>query len=380
MCLTIITMAYSDGLVNMQITVTHNDRKSFALNSQRVYTDEGFLRVPGKAARTGIQEYLASELRLKDRAPNDIIRVYRPAEEVFNDESLQSYLGADVTNNHPPTLVNASTYRNTSVGVVTSVGRQDGDFVIVDMVIKDKDAIKAVETGKCELSAGYTAVYDDTPGTTPEGEPYDFRQTQIKINHVAIVDRARAGAMARIFDNMEKKPMYQITTDTGVKVDVADAAVVDAFKRLEQRVSDAEAAKETVQAQLDAAMEQVADLTTKCSDEALKARVEAIARVTTSARKVAGDEFTCDSMDPVAIKRAALAVKRPSVDWVEKSTAYVEAAFDMAVEEPVKPVVDSQLEQLAKDGAKDIKQPVADAKPVLSRAQEALLRQTGKLK
>jgi hypothetical protein len=380
MCLTIITMAYSDGLVNMQITVTHNDRKSFALNSQRVYTDEGFLRVPGKAARTGIQEYLASELRLKGRAPNDIIRVYRPAEEVFNDESLQSYLGADVTNNHPPTLVNASTYRNTSVGVVTSVGRQDGDFVIVDMVIKDKDAIKAVETGKCELSAGYTAVYDDTPGTTPEGEPYDFRQTRIKINHVAIVDRARAGAMARIFDNMEKKPMYQITTDTGLKVDVADAAVVDAFKRLEQRVSDAEAAKETVQAQLDAALEQVADLTTKCSDEALKARVEAIARVTTSARKVAGDEFTCDSMDPVAIKRAALAVKRPSVDWAEKSTAYVEAAFDMAVEEPVKPVVDSQLEQLAKDGAKDIKQPVADAKPVLSRAQEALLRQTGKLK
>lgn len=364
----------------MQITVTHNDRKSFALNSQRVYTDEGFLRVPGKAARTGIQEYLASELGLKDRAPNDIIRVYRPAEEVFNDESLQSYLGADVTNNHPPTLVNASTYRNTSVGVVTSVGRQDGDFVIVDMVIKDKDAIKAVETGKCELSAGYTAVYDDTPGTTPEGEPYDFRQTRIKINHVAIVDRARAGAMARIFDNMEKKPMYQITTDTGLKVDVADAAVVDAFKRLEQRVSDAEAAKETVQAQLDAAMEQVADLTTKCSDEALKARVEAIARVTSSARKVAGNEFTCDSMDPVAIKRAALAVKRPSVDWAEKSTAYVEAAFDMAVEEPVKPVVDSQLEQLAKDGAKGIKQPVADAKPVLSRAQEALLRQTGKLK
>lgn len=380
MCLTIITMAYSDGLVNMQITVTHNDRKSFALNSQRVYTDEGFLRVPGKAARTGIQEYLASELGLKDRAPNDVIRVYRPAEEVFNDASLQSYLGADVTNNHPPTLVNASTYRNTSVGVVTSIGRQDGDFVIVDMVIKDKDAIKAVETGKCELSAGYTAVYDDTPGTTPEGEPYDFRQTQIKINHVAIVDRARAGAMARIFDNMEKKPMYQITTDTGVKVDVADAVVVDAFKRLEQRVSDAEAAKETVQAQLDAALEQVADLTTKCSDEALKARVEAIARVTTSARKVAGDEFTCDSMDPVAIKRAALAVKRPSVDWADKSAAYVEAAFDMAVEEPVKPVVDSQLEQLAKDGAKDIKQPVADAKPVLSRAQEALLRQTGKLK
>ena len=378
-------MAYSDGLVNMQITI--NDRKSFALNSQRVYTDEGFLRVPGKAARTGIQEYLASELGLKDRAPNDIIRVYRPAEEVFNDESLQSYLGADVTNNHPSTLVNASTYRNTSVGVVTSIGRQDGDFVTVDMVIKDKDAIKAVETGKCELSAGYTAVYDDTPGTTPEGEPYDFRQTQIKINHVAIVDRARAGANARIFDEERGRVMLKIDICDGVSIEVEDAKQAEAIQFVVSKSKEAQAAldaasakTDAVQAQLDSANEKIAELTAQVGDEAIKARVEAIAKVSMDARKVAGDEFTCDSVDPVEIKRAALAVKRPSVDWAEKSAAYVEAAFDMAVEEPVKPVVDSQLEQLAKDGAKDIKQSVADTKPVLSRAQEALLRQTGKLK
>lgn len=378
-------MAYSDGLVNMQITI--NDRKSFALNSQRVYTDEGFLRVPGKAARTGIQEYLASELGLKDRAPNDIIRVYRPAEEVFNDESLQSYLGADVTNNHPSTLVNASTYRNTSVGVVTSVGRQDGDFVTVDMVIKDKDAIKAVETGKCELSAGYTAVYDNTPGTTPEGESYDFRQTQIKINHVAIVDRARAGAMARIFDEERGRVMLKIDICDGVSIEVEDAKQAEAIQFVVSKSKEAQAAldaasakTDAVQVQLDSANEKIAELTAQVGDEAIKARVEAIAKVSVDARKVAGDGFTCDSVDPVTIKRAALAVKRPSVDWADKSAAYVEAAFDMAVEEPVKPVVDSQLEQLAKDAAKDIKQPVADTKPVLSRAQEALLRQTGKLK
>ena len=371
----------------MQITVTHNDRKSFALNSQRVYTDEGFLRVPGKAARTGIQEYLAWELGLKNREPNDIIRVYRPPEEVFNDESLLTYLGADVTNDHPSAMVNPSTYRNSSVGVVTSVGRQDGDFVTVDMVIKDKDAIKAVETGKCELSAGYTAVYDDTPGTTPEGEPYDFRQTQIKINHVAIVDRARAGANARIFDEKRGRVMLKIDICDGVSIEVEDAKQAEAIQFVVSKSKEAQAAldaasakTDAVQAQLDSANEKIDELTAQVGDEAIKARVEAIARVTTSARKVAGDEFACDSVDPVAIKRAALAVKRPSVDWVDKSAAYVEAAFDMAVEEPVKPVVDSQLDQLAKDAAKGIKQPVADAKPVLSRAQEALLRQTGKLK
>lgn len=362
----------------MQITVTHNDRKSFALNSQRVYTDEGFLRVPGKAARTGIQEYLASELGLKDRAPNDIIRVYRPAEEVFNDESLQSYLGSDVTNNHPSTLVDASTYRNTSVGVVTSAGRQDGDFVTVDMIIKDKDAIKAVESGKCELSAGYTAVYDDTPGTTPEGEPYDFRQTQIKINHVAIVDRARAGANARIFDEKTGGTMpVNITLDSGRVIDAADASnaqvVADAFDRLQKRVNDAEAAQQTAQALCDAAQEKVVELTAKTSDEAIKSRVDAIARVTDSARKIAGDKFSCDSVDVTEIQRSALAIKRPKVDWADKSPVYVQAAFDEAMEKMEEEEetedaggngktrkVGDQYQQLSQDAAK-VPQTINDA-------------------
>lgn len=319
----------------MQITI--NDRKSFALDSQRVYTDEGFLRVPGKAARTGIQDYLACELGLKDRDPNSIVKVYRPADEVFKDESLATYLGADVTNDHPSSLVNADTYRNTSVGVVTSVGRQENDFVVVDMVIKHKDAIKAVESGKCELSAGYTAIYDDTPGMTPDGEAYDFRQTSIKINHVAIVDRARAGMMARIFDEKTGGNMpVNITLDSGRVIDVADAAnaqlVADAFDRSEKRVKDAEAARDTARALYDSALEQVAEMASKCSDEAIKARVEQLSRVTTLARKVAGDAFTCDSMDTVEIMRSALTAKRPTIDWSDKSAAYVEAAFDQASE------------------------------------------------
>ena len=178
--------------------------------------------------------------------------------------------------------------------------------------------------------------------------------------------------------------MFKINICDGVEIEVEDAKQAEAIQfamskagEVKSALDAATAKVDTIQAQLDSANEQIEKLKTAASDEALKARVEAIARVTTSARKVAGNEFTCDSVDPVAIKRAALAVKRPSVDWADKSAAYVEAAFDMAVEEPV---VDSQLKQLAKDGAKDIKQPVADAKPVLSRAQEALLRQTGKLK
>lgn len=315
----------------MQITI--NDRQTYSINSQRVYTDEGFLRVPGYASRTGIQTYLASELGLPGD-PNRLVGVYRPPEEVFADDSLNTFLGIDITDDHPSTLVNKDNYRTLTVGVVTSKGRQENDHVVVDLLIKDKDAIRKVESGKSELSVGYTAIYD-----TVEGNPeYEFVQRAIRCNHLAICQRGRAGT-ARIFDNETggfKMPV-NITLDSGRVIDVADAAnaqlVADAFDRHEKRVKDAEAARDTAQALYDAAQEQVKQLQQKCSDEAIKARVEEFAHVTAQARKVAGDAFTCDSLDSVEIQRAALAVKRPSVDWANKSAAYVQAAFDMASEE-----------------------------------------------
>lgn len=314
----------------MQITI--NDRQTYAINSQRVITEEGFLRVPGYASRTGIQTYLASELGLPGD-PNRLVNVYRPPEEVFAEDSLNTFLGIDITDDHPATLVNKDNYRNLTVGVVTSKGRQENDHVVVDLLIKDKDAIRKVESGKGELSVGYTAMYDSV-----EGNPdYEFVQRAIRCNHLAICQRGRAGT-ARIFDNETggfKMPV-NITLDSGRVIDVADAAnaqlVADAFDRHEKRVKDAEAARDTAQALYDAAQEQIKELQKISSDDAIKARVAEVSRVTTLARKIAGDAFVCDSLDTVEIQRTALVVKRPSVDWASKSVAYVQAAFDMESE------------------------------------------------
>lgn len=167
-----------------------------------------------------------------------------------------------------------------------------------------------------------------------------------------------------------------ITLDSGRVIDAADAAnaqlVADAFDRHEKRVKDAEAARDTAQALYDAAQEQVKQLQQKCSDEAIKARVEELTKVTTLARKVAGDAFKCDSLDSVEIQRAALSVKRPSVDWANKSAAYVEAAFDQASEEEEEETEEAggngkqrkmcgdQYQQLAQDASKNAA-PVMDA-------------------
>lgn len=357
----------TDGYVNTIMQITVQDRQTYKI-TQREFTDEGFLRVPGKVARTGIQQYLACELGL-DGDPNRIINVYRPPEEVFAPDSLASYDSSDITLQHPDTLVDSSNYSRTVKGVVRGAGKPtDDEWVLCDLIVKSKDAVDAVLAGMCELSAGYTATYDDTPGVAPDGTPYQFKQTNIRINHVAIVDRARAGSNARIFDASQPSGgimPVNITLDSGRAIDVADAAnaqlVADAYDRLLKRVNDAET---TAKASLDASQAKIDDLTGKlekatlaASDEAIKQRVEEIAQVQTKARKVAGDQFSCDSVNATDIMRAALSTRYPSRSFADKSADYVQAAFDMASEEDEedkkdKPAKDAQYAQLAQDAAK----------------------------
>lgn len=346
------------------------DRASYQV-TRREYTGEGFLRVPGRVARTGIQEYLASELGL-DGAPHDIIRVYRAPEQVFDAESLASYDGTDVTVNHPKGLVNSKNYKAVSVGVVRGTGRQDGDFVQADLIVKDADAIAAIEAGKVELSAGYTAVYEKVSGVTEDGESYDYVQRDIRINHVALVDRARAGSSARVFDQQleVKKMTHKVVLDSGRSVEVQDEAtaalVSDTIERLKAQAADAEAKAEKAQAVADAAAEQVEELKAKTSDEALQAAVSGVIKCREDARKVAGKSFSCDSLKPLEIMRAALAVARPKVEWADKSDAYVEASFDAQMEkaedEDDEQEVSDQHAALAADAAAQVTK-VQDAKP-----------------
>jgi hypothetical protein len=344
----------------MQITI--NDRASYAVASQREYTDEGFLRVPGYVARTGIQDYLAVELGL-DGDPHRIVKIYRPPEEVFDSESLASYDGVDVTINHPKGLVTADNFKTVSAGVVRGSGIQDGDFIKCNLIVKDKDAIAAINSGKSELSAGYSSICEDTAGVTAGGQSYDFIQRKIRINHVALVDRARAGMNARIFDHSSeaKQMTHKVMLDSGRSVEVSDEAtallVSDTIERLTKQVADATAEAEKAKAVADATNEKLTELKTLSSDEAIANRVKAIADAQTAARSIAGESFACDSVVPVDIMRAALAVARPKIAWGDKSADYVVAAFDMCAAaekdegDDKEKVSKDQMAQLAQDAA-----------------------------
>ena len=81
------------------------------------------------------------------------------------------------------------------IGTILSEGYQDGEDVRCEVIIHDTDAVK--DTGLRELSCGYNLRLEETPGVW-EGQPYDAIQRDIEINHLALVDKARAGEQARL--------------------------------------------------------------------------------------------------------------------------------------------------------------------------------------
>jgi len=281
----------------------------------------------------------------------DVVNVYRPPEEVFSTDSLGSYKDTDVTDDHPSDLVNSKTYDAVSVGHVTSAGRQEGEWVIADLIIKSQDAIDKINSGKAEISMGYTMNLEAQGGVDPvSGKNYEFVQKSIKINHAALCDAARAGKEARLFDNKAKGAQMKVTLLDGQSITISDenqaALIQSQFDTLHTRLKDAEkkaddmeeekekaeTAKDMANEEKEKVEDELEEEKKKTSDSNLSALVANVAKTMDSAKKIAGKEFACDSMNDIAIKRAALSDAYPKKDWKNLSDAVISFAFDEAEE------------------------------------------------
>ena len=172
----------------------------------RTVTEEGYLIVPSNIARTGVQEYHAHELGLDTDGidPMRVIRLHRPAEEVFGQASMDSFDGKPVTIGHPDEPVSSENWSSLAMGEVMGIQRA-GDMLAAKVLIKARSAIDAVEAGTVELSNGYNFKLDMTPGKTHDGEAYDGIQRKIRGNHVALVEAARCGSACRLGDSLSEE-------------------------------------------------------------------------------------------------------------------------------------------------------------------------------
>ena len=175
------------------------------LGPHKFKTPEGYLVCTDAIlSRTGKQEYKRCELfgdTCED--PDKIVNVERTDDEVFSDKAMASFENKAVCIEHPDHDVNAENHNELAVGFVRDIhkGEDNGKPVMMGtLVITDKDAVEAVESGEYkELSCGYDCDIDDND------EPC---QRNIRGNHVALCKQGRAG-IARIVDSVD---------DAGIKV------------------------------------------------------------------------------------------------------------------------------------------------------------------
>lgn len=169
------------------------------LGPHKFKTPEGYLICTDAIlSRTGKQEYKRCELfgdTCED--PDKIVNVERTDDEVFSDKAMASFENKAVCIEHPDHDVNAENHNELAVGFVRDIhkGEDNGKPVMMGtLVITDKDAVEAVESGEYkELSCGYDCDIDD------DDNP---QQRNIRGNHVALCKQGRAG-IARIVDSVD---------------------------------------------------------------------------------------------------------------------------------------------------------------------------------
>lgn len=172
------------------------------------FTEEGYLVDHPVLTSVGIFEYTNPD--------GTIRRELRLPEHVFAEKSLKTYRGKPVIITHSAGKISKENVDREQIGTILSDGYQDNNDVRAEIIIHNTDAMKS--SGLKELSLGYNLDLIEEPGEW-NGQPYDAVQTNIVINHLALVASARAGDQARLnidgFDEPELKGTRITTSGTG---------------------------------------------------------------------------------------------------------------------------------------------------------------------
>ncbi len=392
-----------------------NDQRNQFRRNERVGRDsfknsakdaDGFLRGEVIAARVGVYPYPQPDGR--------VFWEYTSAEELFNPDTLASTSLLPVTIEHPELrrlangqpdpkhngLVDASKAKELSVGSTGSTNHHDDVNVFVPYCVQQEDAVKRVEDGKSEISMGYTYLRIPEVGEF-KGQRYTHVKKRIRFNHMAIVDAARIGPMARInldslgerveeellvacdnatsldFEGVKENLMkikvrsveYEVPPEVAAYIGEVEQSIATDSQKAETALGVA--VKRAEKAEKDLADEKTAHGVTKTSldaaPKAIKAQMAARDALNKKAAKYLDkDEMTTmDASEDVDVMKAALKKAKPAkAEAIDsKDEKEVRAMFDMLED----PDADS-----ACDADEDLDEELTPAEKALARQRETV--------
>lgn len=313
--------------------------------TRAVITSDGFLEDTPIIGRIGIQIYDRGGLESRE---------LRPPDEVFSEDTLNSAHGKPITPGH--IFVNSENADQTVVGAIISPAFADGNFVRSKLTVYSGRVIRAVtDKVACELSLGFAHENHSTPGwwnestweiiwKTPETpelpsnlnpadwQEFDVVQRKIRINHLAVVWKARAGREARFSldgENMTlvKHKIGEVEYEIPEPVVGQITALNDALTQERSRKSTDQAASEGLKAKIDQMQATIDGFDQRV--EQMKHTWQADNKIRAEL-EVSAKQFgvSCDGLSNKEVKLEMLR-RAGAGDMSEKSESYIDAAFDL---------------------------------------------------
>lgn len=317
-------------------------------------------------------------------------------EEILSDATVSSANSKPVTDGHHG-LVTKDNSHDLLKGFTASNGHVEGNMLYNDITITDPNLISQIKSGdKRELSIGFETQMDPTSGTY-NGTKYDAVQRNIRINHVAVVPKGRAGHEVRLIgDSAEAVEQVEPSEEKGnqmetrvvradgqnitvaaddvekiTKLDADNSAKAKQIADLDAQIKKLQSEKAQLQGDADASAKKADEAQAKADSleadnkklqeefdkykaDGVDKKLELIDKV----KSFVGDEYDYHGKSDRDMKIDAVkAIKGDSVDFTDKSDTYVQAAFDM-LEKPKKVSGYAGPEPEAKGDAAD---PIAKA-------------------
>lgn len=167
-------------------------------------------------SKEGVFLYRGNQIILPDGSrateTDELIPVYRPAEELSNPEAIESFKLVPWVDDH--TMLGSG-----ELGLTPAERKGVQGVIGEDVYFKDgvlygnikafsESFARKIENGKKELSLGYRCSYERASGEW-NGQPYQYIQRNLRGNHLALVDEGRMGADVRVMDAKDNGVNYE---------------------------------------------------------------------------------------------------------------------------------------------------------------------------
>ena len=167
--------------------------------SKRVVDINGWITIKDNPIlKAGIFPYLGSEIGQCE--PSRVYKVLRSEEELSKPETIKSFELVPLINEHFVLgELGTDTDDKPIDGIVGESIYFEAPYLKSNIKVFGKHIKKLIEVGKIELSAGYSCKYIPVENNSD----YDFIQTDIRANHLALVEAGRNGSDVAVQDALK---------------------------------------------------------------------------------------------------------------------------------------------------------------------------------